>query len=162
MIPVKVSIKHKMTTSPATLNNFNFWQSRPIWLKSARNTFWCLAGCSIGDFGTIAFFQFSGIPWPTMAIMILAIINGLLTSVALETVILCRDGMDIKTSFSTAIGMSMVSMIGMEVAMNFTDWYLTGGAVLTWWVLPIMLAAGFIAPWPYNYWRLKKWGKACH
>jgi len=151
-----------MTTLHATPEKSNFWHSRPLWLKSARNTFWCLLGCSIGDFGTIAFFQYSEIPWPTAAIMILAIVNGLLTSVALETVILYRGGMDIKTSFGTAIGMSMVSMIGMEVAMNLTDWYLTGGAVLTWWVLPIMLAAGFIAPWPYNYWRLKKWGKACH
>ena len=39
---------------------------------------------------------------------------------------------------------------------------LTGGAVLTWWVVPIMLAAGFVTPLPYNYWRLKALGKACH
>ena len=65
---------------------------------------------------TIAFFQFTGIPWPTLAIMILAIVNGLLT----------------------------------------------GGAVLSWWVVPIMLAAGFVTPLPYNYWRLKAPGRACH
>ncbi|MEM7292071.1 MAG: DUF4396 domain-containing protein, partial [Pseudomonadota bacterium] len=53
-------------------------------------------------------------------------------------------------------------MIGMEVAMNTTDWALTGGAMLTWWAVPLMLLAGFLAPWPYNYWRLKKWGVACH
>ncbi len=70
--------------------------------------------------------------------------------------------MNFVESFKTAIGMSMVSMISMEAVMNATDWILTGGAILTWWVLPIMLAAGFITPWPYNYWRLKKWGKACH
>ena len=70
--------------------------------------------------------------------------------------------MGFQASFKTAIGMSMISMISMEVAMNAVDWTLTGGAVLTWWVIPIMLIAGFITPWPYNYWRLKKWGKACH
>ena len=140
----------------------NFWGCRSTWKRSANNTKWCLIGCSIGDFGTIAFFQLTGIPWPTLAIMILAIINGLLTSIALETVILSRDGMDLRSAFRTAVGMSMISMIGMEVAMNLTDWFFTGGAVLVWWVIPIMLAAGFLAPWPYNYWRLKKWGKACH
>lgn len=123
---------------------------------------WCLIGCAIGDLGTIAFFQFTGIPWPTLAIMTLAIVNGLLTSIALETVILKRGGMAFGHALKTALGMSLVSMIGMEVAMNATDWWLTGGARLTWWVIPIMLAAGFIAPWPYNYWRLKKYGKACH
>ncbi len=119
-------------------------------------------GCAIGDFGTIAFFQFTAIPWPTLAILILAIINGLLTSIALETIILFRGGMDFSNAFKVAIGMSLVSMIGMEVVMNLIDWILTGGARLTWWVIPIMLGAGFLAPWPYNYWRLKKWGKACH
>jgi hypothetical protein len=127
-----------------------FWQCRHTWRRSANNTLWCLIGCSIGDFGTIAFFQFSGIPWPTAAIMILAIINGLLTSIALETVIMFRGGMNLSDSFKTAIGMSMVSMIAMEVVMNLTDWYLTGGAVLTWWVIQNMLDAGFISPWHYN------------
>ena len=72
------------------------------------------------------------------------------------------EGMGLKGALHTALGMSMVSMISMEAAMNATDWFLTGGAVLTWWVIPIMLAAGFITPWPYNYWRLKKWKKSCH
>ncbi len=139
-----------------------FWGCKHTWRTSAKNTFWCLLGCSIGDFGTIAFFQFSGIAWPVFAIMSLAIVNGLLTSILLETFILVRGGMDFKNSFNTAIGMSLVSMISMEAAMNLTDWWLTGGAILTWWVIPIMLAVGFVTPWPYNYWRLKKYGKACH
>ena len=139
-----------------------FWHCKHTWNTSAYNTMWCLIGCSIGDFGTIAFFQVTGIPWPTLAIMTLAIINGLLTSIILETVILFRGGMNFKVSFKTAIGMSMVSMIAMEIAMNATDWILTGGATLNLWVVPIMLVAGFVTPWPYNYWRLKKWGKACH
>ena len=53
-------------------------------------------------------------------------------------------------------------MIAMEAAMNITDVILTGGAILTWWVIPFMLAAGFVTPLPYNYWRLKALGKACH
>jgi hypothetical protein len=122
---------------------------------------WCLLGCSIGDMGTILFFQLSGIAWPVMAIMALAIVNGLLTSIALETFILAQQ-MVLKLAFQTAIGMSLISMIAMEVAMNTVDVAVTGGAKLTLSVLPLMWAAGFLAPLPYNYWRLKALGKACH
>ena len=137
------------------------WRCRHTWRRASGNTVWCLVGCAIGDFGTIAFFQFTGIPWPTLAIMVLAIINGLLTSIALETCILVRQ-MHLRIAFKTAIGMSLISMISMEIAMNAVDVALTGGAILTWWVLPIMLAAGFVTPLPYNYWRLKALGRACH
>ena len=68
----------------------------------------------------------------------------------------------LSNALKTAAGMSLISMISMEVAMNLTDYILTGGAILTWWVVPIMLLVGFITPWPYNYWRLKKYGLACH
>jgi len=137
------------------------WQCKHTWRRASYNTMWCLIGCSIGDFGTIAFFQFTGIGWPVLAIMALAIMNGLITSIILETIILSRQ-MTLKLAFKTAIGMSLISMIAMEAAMNNTDVLLTGGAVLTWWVLPFMLLAGFLAPLPYNYWRLKALGKACH
>jgi len=50
----------------------------------------------------------------------------------------------------------------MEAAMNIVDFVLTGGAKLTLWVIAPMLIAGFLTPWPYNYWRLKKYGVACH
>lgn len=137
------------------------WTCRHTWRRASYNTMWCLIGCSIGDFGTIAFFQFTGIAWPVLAIMTLAIINGLMTSILLETIILSRQ-MALKMAFRTAVGMSLISMISMEAAMNITDVILTGGAVLTWWVIPFMLFAGFITPLPYNYWRLKALGKACH
>jgi hypothetical protein len=137
------------------------WHCLPTWRRASYNTMWCLIGCSIGDFGTIAFFQFTGIGWPVLAIMSLAILNGLLTSILLETIILSRQMM-LKLAFKTAIGMSLISMISMEAAMNITDVFLTGGAMLTWWVIPFMLLAGFITPLPYNYWRLKALGKACH
>ena len=141
--------------------SFN-WSCKHTWKRSAKNTAWCLLGCSIGDFGTILFFQLSKIPFPVFGIMTLAIINGLITSIILETVILMRQNFDFRKAFNTAIGMSFISMISMEVAMNLTDYLLTGGAVLTWWVVPLMLIVGFVTPWPYNYWRLKKFNIACH
>ena len=142
-------------------NQFH-WHCKHTWKRSAKNTAWCLLGCSIGDFGTILFFQITKIPFPVLGIMTLAIINGLMTSILLETIILMRQKFKFKEAFKVAIGMSLISMISMEVAMNATDYYLTGGAILTWWVVPIMLFVGFITPWPYNYWRLKKFGLACH
>ena len=111
--------------------------------------------------GTIAFFQFSGIPWPTLAIMSLAIVNGILSSIILETFILSRQ-MPLRIAFKTAVGMSLISMVAMEVAMNLTDYLITGGAQLSLLAVPMMLLAGFFAPLPYNYWRLKALGKACH
>ena len=141
--------------------SFN-WSCKNTWKTSAKNTAWCLLGCAIGDFGTILFFQITKIPFPVLAIMTLAILNGLVTSIFLETFILIRQNLSFSKAFKTAIGMSFISMISMEVAMNFTDYFLTGGAILNWWVVPIMLAVGFITPWPYNYWRLKKFGINCH
>ena len=141
--------------------SFN-WSCKHTWKRSAKNTAWCLLGCSIGDFGTILFFQLTQIPFPVLGIMTLAIINGLITSIILETIILMRQNFEFKKAFNTAIGMSFISMISMEVAMNLTDYLLTGGAILTWWVVPLMLIVGFVTPWPYNYWRLKKFNIACH
>jgi hypothetical protein len=138
------------------------WSCKHTWSRSAKNTAWCLLGCSIGDFGTILFFQLTKIPFPVLAIMTLAIINGIITSIILETIILIKQNFTFKNAFKTAVGMSLISMISMEAAMNLTDYLLTGGAMLTWWVVPIMLAVGFVTPWPYNYWRLKKFNQACH
>ena len=141
--------------------NFN-WSCKHTWKKSAKNTSWCLLGCAIGDLGTILFFQLTKIPFPVIGIMTLAIINGLITSIILETIVLIKQDLAFTKAFKTAIGMSFISMISMEITMNLTDYLLTGGAILTWWVVPIMLLVGFLTPWPYNYWRLKKFGIACH
>ena len=138
------------------------WQCFNTWKQSAKNTAWCLLGCSIGDFGTILFFQISKIPFPVLGIMILAIINGLVTSIFLETIILMKQNLSFNKALNTALGMSLISMISMETTMNLTDYFLTGGAILTWWVVPFMLIVGFLTPWPYNYWRLKKFGINCH
>ena len=138
------------------------WSCKNTWRKSAKNTAWCLLGCSIGDFGTILFFQLTKIPFPVLWIMILAIINGLATSIILETYILTLQNLNLKKAFKTALGMSFISMISMEITMNLTDYLITGGAILTWWIIPLMLIVGFLTPWPYNYWRLKKYGINCH
>ena len=138
------------------------WNCKHTWRRSAKNTTWCLLGCAIGDFGTILFFQITKIPFPVLGIMTLAIINGLITSIILETIILLRQNFKFSNAVKTALGMSFISMISMEFAMNLTDYLLTGGAILTWWVVPIMLVVGFLTPWPYNYWRLKKFNISCH
>jgi hypothetical protein len=138
------------------------WLCKQTWKVSAKNTLWCLTGCAIGDFGTILFFQLTQIPFPLVGIMILAIVNGLITSIILETLILMRQSFLFYNALKTAAGMSLISMISMEIMMNLTAYILTGGAMLTWWVIPIMLIVGFLTPWPYNYWRLKKFGVNCH
>ena len=138
------------------------WSCKNTWSQSAKNTAWCLLGCSIGDFGTILFFQLTKIPFPVLLIMILAIMNGLVTSIILETFILIRQNFSFIDALKTASGMSLISMLSMEIMMNLTDYLLTGGAMIIWWVVPIMLLVGFLTPWPYNYWRLKKFGLNCH
>ena len=125
------------------------------------NTLWCLIGCSIGDFGTILFFQLTEIPWPAWSILTLAIVNGILTSILLETIILSKQ-LPLKLALKPAAGMSLISMITMEAVMNAIDFVVTGGAELNWFVIPLMLIAGYIAPLPYNYIRLRKFGKSCH
>ncbi len=137
------------------------WSCKHTWRRASNNTLWCLIGCSIGDFGTIFYFQNIEHSWAVSAVMALAIINGLITSIILETIILLKQ-MSFKQALSTALGMSLISMISMEVAMNLTDYLITGGAVLNLTVIPIMLIAGFLTPLPYNYWRLKKYNKSCH
>ena len=137
------------------------WRCKHTWKKARINTLWCLLGCSIGDFGTIFYFQNIDHNWLTFEVMSLAIVNGLLTSIILETIILLKQ-MNFTNALKTAFGMSFISMLAMELSMNLTDILLTGGAFLTWWAIPIMLFVGFITPLPYNYWKLKKYNISCH
>ncbi len=142
------------------------WKDGSVWKQSAHNTKWCLVGCSIGDFGTIAAFQsipyLNALGWSAMSIMLLAMFNGIMTSIILETFILIKQMGGIREAFRVAIGMSLISMIAMEASMNATDLLIMGEPTLTWWIIPIMLFVGFMTPWPYNYWRLKKYGVSCH
>ena len=137
------------------------WSCKKTWIKSAKNTLWCLFGCSIGDLGTIYFFQILNTNINSLIIMIIAIINGLITSIILETFILLKQ-MSFKDSFFTALGMSFISMISMEISMNALDLFIYGKPYINLKIIPFMLLVGFLTPWPYNYWRLKKKNISCH
>ena len=68
-------------------NKFD-WSSKNTWSRSAKNTLWCLIGCSIGDFGTIYYFQITPHSLSIPLVMLIAIINGIITSIVLETFII--------------------------------------------------------------------------
>ncbi len=67
-----------------------FWTHKDKWYSSAYNTLVCLIGCAIGDFGTILYFQLYTNIKSILVIMPIAIINGILTSIILETIILLK------------------------------------------------------------------------
>ena len=140
---------------------FEFWTCLNTWKISSKNTLWCLLGCSLGDFGTIYYFQITDHTYHTIQIMSLAMVNGILTSIFLETLILVRQ-MAIGLALMTALKMSFLSMLAMELAMNLVDFLIVGEAKLTLFSIPFMLIAGFLTPLPYNYYRLKAYGHACH
>ena len=169
---IKISnLEEIVTLSGFSIGERGFdWNDKKTWLISANNTKWCLIGCSIGEFGTLAYYTYSGVTlglekWSAIWLfyLLLPLINGLITSIMLETIILMRDQMDFKNALSTALGMSFISMLMMEIAMLITDLLFTKGEVgLMPIAIPFMLIVGFLTPWPYNYWRLKKYGKSCH
>ena len=92
--------------------------------------------------------------------MSLAIINGIITSILLETIILLKQ-MNFSNAFNTAIKMSLISMIVMELSMNIFDLIVADG-IITFTIIPLMLIVGFLSPLPYNYYRLKKYNESCH
>ena len=136
------------------------WKCKDTWAKSSYNTLWCLIGCSIGDFGTIIYFQNIDHSLSIYLVMFIAIINGIITSIILETLILLKQ-MNLSNALNTAFKMSMISMIVMEITMNAVDLLFTGG-IINLGIIPLMLLAGFISPLPYNYYRLKKYNESCH
>ena len=155
-------------SAPVKKVESGFWRSSEGWRRAARNTLNCLIGCSIGDFGMIIFLQAKFPATPVMTQMILAIIAGLCTSIALETIILKKkEQFPWKLAFKTAFSMSFISMIAMEIVMNITDFMITGATAdfsnpIYWLALVVAMIAGFLAPLPYNYYKLVKFGKACH
>ena len=136
------------------------WKCKNTWAKSSYNTLWCLIGCSIGDFGTIIYFQNLDHSLSLYLVMFIAIINGIITSIILETLILLKQ-MNLSNALNTAFKMSMISMIVMEITMNTVDLIFAGG-IINLWIIPLMLLTGFISPLPYNYYRLKKYNESCH
>ena len=146
----------------------SFWRNPRNWKRASFNTLNCLIGCSIGDFGMILFLQAYYPETPMYLQMSLAIVAGLITSVALESSLLkIREKFNWSLALKTAFSMSFISMIGMEIAMNTTDFMITGGKASFntagyWLALVPAMIAGFLLPLPYNYYKLQKHGKACH
>ena len=144
------------------------WKNPVNWKRASFNTLNCLIGCSIGDFGMIIFLQAYYPETPMYLQMVLAIVAGLTTSIALESTILrIREKFNWSLALKTAFSMSFISMIGMEIAMNTTDFMITGGKASFdspgyWLALIPAMVAGFLLPLPYNYYKLQKHGKACH
>lgn len=163
LAPYKYRVAGSAAVAPSA-----FWQDGSVWKRASFNTLNCLIGCSLGDFGMILYLQ-AYHPEVSMTIqMILAVLAGLTTSVLFETTLLrLREKFSWSTALRTAFSMSFISMVAMEVVMNATDFMLTGGKAafgnpMYWTALVIAMVAGFLAPLPYNYYRLKKYNKACH
>jgi copper chaperone CopZ len=157
------SVAMSMSAAPAIS-----WNDNSVWKRAAFNTVNCLIGCSIGDFAMILFLQ-RFYPSTSMTMqMILAVVAGLMTSVLFESILLrTREKFTWSAAFQTALSMSFISMVAMEVVMNFTDFMITGGKAafgnpMYWTALVVSVIAGFIAPLPYNYYKLKKYNRACH
>jgi copper chaperone CopZ len=146
----------------------SFWADQKIWGRAGFNTLNCLIGCSVGDFGMIIFLQAFYPNTGMMTQMVLATIAGLCTSILLETILLrVREKFNWTLALQTAFSMSFISMVAMELAMNTSDFMMTGGKAafgnpMYWIALAVSLVVGFLAPLPYNYYKLKKYNKACH
>ncbi|KAF4984056.1 hypothetical protein FZEAL_669 [Fusarium zealandicum] len=155
--------------APLSTTSLAFWNSRPTWKRASVNTLRCLAGCTLGDFSAMWLLQAYYPDLGMGVIMPISMISGISTSIMLETVMLRvgRDGLSWLIAVKTAIGMSFISMLTMEAAENAVDYYLTGGTVSLndpsfWIAAGLSMVSGFLTPLPYNYIRLRKFGKACH
>ncbi|KAF2152656.1 hypothetical protein K461DRAFT_150572 [Myriangium duriaei CBS 260.36] len=111
----------------------------------------------------------SSLLWFCLLLIIELVAAGISTSILLETALLRygRDQLAWTTAVQTACGMSMISMLAMEFTENTVTLGLSTGPmslldVQFWLITGISMTAGFVAPLPYNYFRLKYYGKACH
>jgi copper chaperone CopZ len=158
----------KYRASLEDFERFHFWKNTQTWKEAGKNTLNCLIGCSIGDFGMMIYLQTYYPNFPVLFGMILAMLTGLCTSIIFETILLrFKNGFSLWLSFKTAFTMSFLSMLSMELAENSTDYFLTAGLVpvhhqFYWIALSVSMFAGFMVPLPYNYFKLEKYGKACH
>ncbi|CAI4214468.1 unnamed protein product [Parascedosporium putredinis] len=153
----------------APMTSREFWSSTTAWKRASVNTLRCLVGCTMGDFTAMWFLQAFYPSLGMSAIMAVSMASGLATSMAFETTLLrySRDRLSWPVAAKTAAGMSFISMLTMETVQNLTDYHLTGGVVDVtapsfWAAAAVSMAAGYLAPLPYNYVRLRKYGKACH
>ena len=161
----------------------SFWQDTPTWKRASINTLHCLFGCSIGDFGTLYLCASYYPSLPMYVAMPIAMAAGICTSTLVETLRMKYTVANLswKQCLTTAMNMSLISMLVMEMAENVTDILLMGisvpadaGTSITMLStlnthspqfllsLSVSLFAGFIAPLPYNYYVVKKYGRGCH
>ena len=144
-----------------------FWADAPSWRRAARNTTRCLVGCSVGDLSCLWLLASAAPELGAAPAMAASMACGVATSMALETWVLkVWEGFATwTTAASTAANMSLISMLSMEGAENAVSYYATGGDICSehfFAFLPASLAAGFLTPLPYNYFMLRKHGRACH
>ncbi|SPO05180.1 uncharacterized protein DNG_07866 [Cephalotrichum gorgonifer] len=165
----KKNAESKPESTPVPMTSRAFWASAPVWRRSSINTLRCLIGCTMGDFSALWFLQafYPGLGMST--IMAISMASGLTTSMLFETTLLrfSRDKLPWGAAARTAAGMSFISMLTMETVQNILDYHLTGGLVDVsspdFWVAALVsMGAGYLAPLPYNYIRLRRYGKACH
>ena len=155
----KQTVTMQQNSEPASLE---FWTSQPVWRRAATNTVRCLVGCSLGDLSTLWLLQTHAPAVPMAVTVAAACTAGIGTSLALETVVLrVTEGFPWPLAVRTAWNMSIVSMLAMELAENSVEIALTGGC-FSLAALPPALAAGFLAPLPYNYYMIRKHGRSCH
>ncbi|KAL4814487.1 hypothetical protein BDW67DRAFT_165856 [Aspergillus spinulosporus] len=156
-------------SNTSSLLTRRFWTCRSTWRRAGINTFRCLVGCTVGDFAALWTLQtyYSGLGMGT--IMAASMASGITTSIILETALLHYgpDRLLWSAAVRTAMGMSLVSMAAMEAAENLVDYHLTGGVInlndpAFWIAAGVSIGAGFLAPLPYNYWRLRALGRSCH
>ncbi|ORX67720.1 hypothetical protein K493DRAFT_131152, partial [Basidiobolus meristosporus CBS 931.73] len=164
------------------VSNLSFWSDSTVWKRAGINTTRCLVGCSLGD---LSMFMYLTHYHPDVSIlysMPLSMAAGLGTSNALETVFLYYKERfnSVKQAFRTAAGMSLISMLVMEASENLVNLYTTNqlvkatgcslaeltlannGVATLGSILSVSMLAGFLAPLPYNYFKLKKYGRGCH
>ncbi|CAG9989552.1 unnamed protein product [Clonostachys byssicola] len=160
--------KSAKAPTPSALS-LDFWSSRATWKRAGVNTLRCLVGCTAGDFSAMWYLQAFHPDLGMQAIMAISMASGISTSLLLETVLLRygKDRLPWIIATKTAAGMSMISMLTMELAENAVDYSMTGGVVqfdnpAFWAAALLSIAAGFLTPLPYNYHRLRKYGKSCH
>ena len=144
-----------------------FWACRTSRKRSSINTLRCLLGCTVGDMSMLIGLQLGAPELGPQVTMPLACASGIFTSLLLESTLLHfgKDKLPPATAIKTALNMSFISMLAMEVAENAVEMQMTGGdfsdPVAYLAILP-SCAAGFAAAWPYNYYQLRRHGKACH
>lgn len=157
-------------TAPEPLGKAKaFWGDRRLWLRASSNTAHCLLGCAVGDIAAMTLIPIWHPAIGMASLMMLAVVSGIATSLALETMILrWRERLSWRNAVQTAWAMSLISMAAMELVMNAVDLLAMGGQRMHWhdpgyWLAwGPALAAGFLAVLPYNYAKLKRHGRSCH